>query len=336
MTSFGELMRKVCSPRNFKNHVSPHEFLQAVSNASKKRFKITEQSDPFDLMSWLLDTLHRKLKKKKKTVVHDTFKGMVKISKRKLVPSGEKDSVNPDDPEYEEKESESQYLILPLDVPPPPLFGDGLDHNIIPQVPLGELLNKFDGVNEKEYKTHKDLFVKKFRIKSLPKYLIVHISRFTKNNFYTEKNPTIVNFPIKNLVLRDYLELEDDDPTLFKYDLVANVVHEGKPGAGKGNYFAQVYHKGVNKWFQTQDLHVDEILPQMITLSTSYIQVSPPPPPPTTLGTTHTHIKNQRWGEKLVSASLLHDVKSLACVCVCRTVRKAARQLVTENDAGRN
>jgi len=26
-------------------------------------------------------------------------------------------------------------------------------------------------------------------------------------------------------------------------------------------------------WFDTQDLHVDEILPQMITLSTSYIQV---------------------------------------------------------------
>jgi len=270
--SFGELIRKLCSPRNFKNHVSPHEFLQAVTNASKRRFKIIEQSDPLDLLSWLLDTLHRKLKKKKR-VVHDTFKGTVKISKRKLPPTDQKDLVADDDPEYQEQESESQFLILPLDVPPPPLFGDGLDHNIIPQVPLFELLNKFDGVNEKEYKTHKDLFVKKFRLKSLPDYLIVHVSRFTKNNFYTEKNPTIVNFPIKNLILRDYLELADDDPSLFRYDLVANVVHEGKPGAGEGNYFAQVYHKGVNKWFQTQDLHVDEILPETITLATSYIQV---------------------------------------------------------------
>lgn len=26
--TFGELMRKICSPRNFKSHVSPHEFLQ--------------------------------------------------------------------------------------------------------------------------------------------------------------------------------------------------------------------------------------------------------------------------------------------------------------------
>lgn len=96
----GELIRKLCSPRNFKNHVSPHEFLQAVTNASKRRFKIIEQSDPLDLLSWLLDTLHRKLKKKKR-VVHDTFKGTVKISKRKLPPTDQKDLVADDDPEYQ-------------------------------------------------------------------------------------------------------------------------------------------------------------------------------------------------------------------------------------------
>lgn len=43
VVTFGELMRKVCNPRNFKSHVSPHEFLQAVVNASKRRFKLTEQ-----------------------------------------------------------------------------------------------------------------------------------------------------------------------------------------------------------------------------------------------------------------------------------------------------
>eukprot|EP00041_Stephanoeca_diplocostata_P039015 m.1579646 g.1579646 ORF g.1579646 m.1579646 type:complete len:126 (-) comp25315_c0_seq10:173-550(-) len=74
-------------------------------------------------------------------------------------------------------------------------------------------------------------------------------------------------------MLKDYVpELEGDD-SLYKYDLVANVVHEGLPGAGKGSYTAQVHHKGTNQWYNTQDLHVDEILPQMITLSTSYIQI---------------------------------------------------------------
>ena len=39
----------------------------------------------------------------------------------------------------------------------------------------------------------------------LPKYLIMHVKRFTKNNFFMEKNPTIVNFPVKNLELKDVI-----------------------------------------------------------------------------------------------------------------------------------
>lgn len=37
----------------------------------------------------------------------------------------------------------------------------------------------------------------------IPKFLILHIKRFTKNNFFVEKNPTIVNFPVKNLEMKD-------------------------------------------------------------------------------------------------------------------------------------
>ena len=40
---FGELMRKLWNPRNFKVHVSPHEMLQAVSLWSKKTFQFTKQ-----------------------------------------------------------------------------------------------------------------------------------------------------------------------------------------------------------------------------------------------------------------------------------------------------
>lgn len=40
---FGELMRKLWNPRNFKAHVSPHEMLQAVVLWSKKKFQITKQ-----------------------------------------------------------------------------------------------------------------------------------------------------------------------------------------------------------------------------------------------------------------------------------------------------
>lgn len=40
---FGELMRKMWNPRNFKAHVSPHEMLQAVVLWSGKKFQFTEQ-----------------------------------------------------------------------------------------------------------------------------------------------------------------------------------------------------------------------------------------------------------------------------------------------------
>ena len=57
------------------------------------------------------------------------------------------------------------------------------------------------------------------------------------------------------------------------YDLLANICHEGKPGAGEGTYKVHVRHRGTGQWYQIQDLIVEEIIPQMIFLSESYIQV---------------------------------------------------------------
>uniref|UniRef100_A0A8C2YBH0 ubiquitinyl hydrolase 1 n=1 Tax=Coturnix japonica TaxID=93934 RepID=A0A8C2YBH0_COTJA len=69
---FGELMRKLWNPRNFKAHVSPHEMLQAVVLCSKKNFQITKQGDGVDFLSWFLNALHSALggtkRKKKRTV----------------------------------------------------------------------------------------------------------------------------------------------------------------------------------------------------------------------------------------------------------------------------
>lgn len=58
---FGALARRMWNPKNFKSQVSPHEFLQEVSSASNKRFKITEEGDPLEFLSWLLNALHRDL-----------------------------------------------------------------------------------------------------------------------------------------------------------------------------------------------------------------------------------------------------------------------------------
>ncbi len=45
-----------------------------------------------------------------------------------------------------------------------------------------------------------------YELLELPPFLIFHLARFTKNKFFTEKNPTIVTFPVKNLDLGVYLQ----------------------------------------------------------------------------------------------------------------------------------
>lgn len=55
------------------------------------------------------------------------------------------------------------------------------------------------------------------------------------------------------------------------YDLIANIVHDGEPN--KGTYRVHILQKSTGKWYEMQDLHVIDILPQMITLTEAYIQI---------------------------------------------------------------
>lgn len=256
---FGELVRKLWNPRNFKAHVSPHEMLQAVVLCSKKRFQITEQEDPVNFLTWFLNSLHSGLngsKKRSSSVINRTLRGDMKMFLRQ-------------EGQQTVTESESHFLYLTLDLPPPPLFKDEMQEIIIPQVPLATLLSKFNGVSEREYKDYRGSEFKRFKITFLPEYLILVIKRFTKNTFFREKNPTIVNFPDKDFEIGEIVGSDKKE----SYNLIANIVHEGPPEAGKGTYRLHVLHSGSGRWFEIQDLHVTDILPQLISLSESYIQV---------------------------------------------------------------
>uniref|UniRef100_A0A2K6QSX7 ubiquitinyl hydrolase 1 n=1 Tax=Rhinopithecus roxellana TaxID=61622 RepID=A0A2K6QSX7_RHIRO len=208
-------------------------------------------------------------------IVTDVFQGSMRIFTKKLphpdLPAEEKEQLLHND-EYQETMVESTFMYLTLDLPTAPLYKDEKEQLIIPQVPLFNILAKFNGITEKEYKTYKENFLKRFQLTKLPPYLIFCIKRFTKNNFFVEKNPTIVNFPITNVDLREYLS--EEVQAVHKnttYDLIANIVHDGKPS--EGSYRIHVLHHGTGKWYELQDLQVTDILPQMITLSEAYIQI---------------------------------------------------------------
>ncbi|KAK9811833.1 hypothetical protein WJX72_010978 [[Myrmecia] bisecta] len=265
---FGELVRKIWNPRNFKGQVSPHEFMQAVMTASAKRFTIEKQSDPVEFWSWFVNTLHSDLtggKRKKPSIISKCFQGELEITTEAGTGKGKAAGSREDVVER------VPFLMLGLDLPPAPLYKDAMEKNIIPQVPIFDLLRKFDGA-----KLHDDIKAgrRRYRLTKLPQYLTLHMKRFTKNNFFVEKNPTIVNFPVKNLELRDIIPVptgRSGAPLPSKYDLTGNLVHDGK--AGEGAYRVHVHRKVEDTWYEVQDLRVVEILPQMVALSETYMQV---------------------------------------------------------------
>jgi hypothetical protein len=62
-----------------------------------------------------------------------------------------------------------------------------------PQVPIFDVMRKFDGDTvTDDIRTGR----RRMRITRLPRCLALHFKRFTKNNFFQEKNPTLVNFPV--------------------------------------------------------------------------------------------------------------------------------------------
>ena len=266
---FGALVRKVWSPHNFKGQVSPHELLQAVMHASGNRFKIGSQADPMDFLAWLLNALHTALggtKKRGSSIIHRALQGTVRISTMKADAA----SAPGRDDEASHEIAEVPFLYLTVDVPSAPLFKDALERNIIPQVPLIACLTKFDGSTVQEMMNGDQ---RRYTITRLPKYLIVHIKRFSKNTQqFSEKNPTIVNFPVRNLEMGSFSDLAADavgSPT--KFHLMCSIQHDGTPESG--SYRGFVHFRANDQWYEMQDLHVNGVHPQLISVSESYIQV---------------------------------------------------------------
>lgn len=131
-------------------------------------------------------------------IIYRQLQGEVKVETQDFGPSHqttEKEALLMFDEQKEIKTTISPFLFLALDLPLAPLYQDEKDKEIVPQVPLTTILAKFDGHKVQEVANQ----MKRYSITRLPQFLIFHIKRFHKNSWTHEKNPTIVNFPIKNV-----------------------------------------------------------------------------------------------------------------------------------------
>ncbi|KIY46341.1 cysteine proteinase [Fistulina hepatica ATCC 64428] len=278
---FAGLAKKVWNPRLFKSQVSPHEFLQEVNRVSGGKFRLEEQGDPVEFLGWLLNRIHKDMggtKKRNSSIIFSTLQGELKLEAQQVVvrPDMGENSKPRFDIDRDIKTQTSPFLFLAVDLPAPPLFQDAVEKNIIPQVNIHTILAKYDGMTTKELAGQ----LRRFKCKRLPPYIILHYKRFTKNVFVEEKNPTIVNFPLRGVDFREYVEDPSSHPSTV-YDLIANVTHESVAGTtrDKENTVWKVHLRagkggGENeKWFLIQDLLVEEVRKEMIFLGETVLQI---------------------------------------------------------------
>lgn len=79
--AFAKLTKRIWNKNNFKNVVSPQEFVLKVSDSSNKMFQIGEKGDPVKLFVFLINRLEEELQKRKvKSSVKKLFSGKLKSS----------------------------------------------------------------------------------------------------------------------------------------------------------------------------------------------------------------------------------------------------------------
>ena len=279
------LFRKIWNPRAFRAHVSPHELLQEIALQSNKRFTLTTQSDPVDFLSWFLNNLHLGLggsrTKPGSSVIQHIFQGKLKVESQAITARADAGDRLRFEEAAEVRADVVRFLLLTLDLPAAPLFQDELEKNIIPQVPLTTILNKYNGVTAQEHRAQR----KRYRLlHPLPPYLLLHVKRFSQNKFVSERNPTIVTFEPRNLNLSPYVEPDPahhppDEP--IWYDLVANVVHEAvrsnddvtEGSEERKMWKVQIKDKAGDRWVVCQDLFVEGIQSELLFAGETYLQV---------------------------------------------------------------
>lgn len=109
------------------------------------------KGDPVEFLSWFLNALHLALngtKKPTSSIIYKTFLGAMRIHSQRIPPidatDKEKDELMLTE-DYVETCTDSPFLFLAAELPPPPLFKDEFRENIIPQVGV---LNYLIVVNE--------------------------------------------------------------------------------------------------------------------------------------------------------------------------------------------
>lgn len=127
--------------------------------------------------------------RKQHSIIYDLFQGKMVVTSLKRNKSTEGADLSAastanleaePESQFEETSSTMPFSVLSLKIPEVPLFKDSEGGLVIPQVPLMELLKKYDG---QTWTTVGDggesggVSRRKYAIQHLPQYLIIHLMR---------------------------------------------------------------------------------------------------------------------------------------------------------------
>ncbi|XP_072342456.1 ubiquitin carboxyl-terminal hydrolase 2-like isoform X3 [Scyliorhinus torazame] len=107
---------------------------------------------------------------------------------------------------------------------------------------------------------------KKFTIQKFPKILVLHLKRFSEARIRTSKLSTIVNFPLKDLDLREF---SSENNVHAVYNLYAVSNHSGTTMGG--HYTAYCKNPQSAEWYNYNDSRVTPMSSSQIRTSDAYV-----------------------------------------------------------------
>tara|TARA_B110001450_G_scaffold161690_2_gene150689 strand:+ start:343 stop:1374 length:1032 start_codon:yes stop_codon:yes gene_type:complete len=255
--------------------IKPAGFISAVQKVASIKdidiFTGYAQNDLTEFLTFLLMSFHESIKRE----VEMNIKGNIENSIDKLAINCYKMMKNMYSKEYSEflnmfygihvskivsKESEYESSS------PEPFFM--LNLPIGEEKSLEESIRLYTGVEELEDKiinektNKKELATKQIVFWNLPNILIITLKRFNNNN---EKNNGMIDFPIENLDLSEYVVGYNKNS--YKYDLFGICNHSG--GVSGGHYTSFV--KNANgSWYHFNDTSVNKLKESSLKTNMAY------------------------------------------------------------------
>ncbi|KAK7896153.1 hypothetical protein WMY93_021478 [Mugilogobius chulae] len=108
---------------------------------------------------------------------------------------------------------------------------------------------------------------KKLDLWSLPPVLVVHLKRFSYSRYMRDKLDSLVDFPLKDLDMSEFLI--NPNAGACVYDLIAVSNHYG--GMGGGHYTAYAKNKDDEKWYNFDDSSVSPASEDQIVSKAGYV-----------------------------------------------------------------